>query len=225
MRDVAVDRTRQPRRGVVIGVVAAVVALVSIVRGVGDGGLATASSASRVGALLMIVASWCSARSVAGRSAGCSARRSRDSEASPARWRSENATRNPRRTAAHAAALMIGVGGGGLFAVFAASIKASIENSVNESFAGDLVVDSTAAGSAASARSSRRHQRVARGRTRRPVRHRPGERQWLDTEFSRSSTRHHPERRSTSTSSDGSLDDLGRDHSRSSDTVRRGSRA
>ncbi len=64
--------------------------------------------------------------------------------------------RNPRRTAGTAAALMVGVGVVTLFTIFAASLKASIDNSVSQSFTGDLVV-STGGGSAAagSARSSR----------------------------------------------------------------------
>jgi len=54
----------------------------------------------------------------------------------------ENAQRNPRRTSGAAAALMIGVAVVALFTVFAASIKASIDNQVKKSFAGDLVIDS-----------------------------------------------------------------------------------
>ncbi len=54
----------------------------------------------------------------------------------------ENAMRNPRRTAATAAALMIGVGVVGFFTVFAASSKASVATSIDRSFSGDLVVDS-----------------------------------------------------------------------------------
>ena len=52
----------------------------------------------------------------------------------------DNAMRNPRRTSGTAAALMVGVGVVTLFTVFAASIRASIDDSVSESFGGDLVV-------------------------------------------------------------------------------------
>ena len=58
----------------------------------------------------------------------------------------ENAQRNPRRTSGAAAALMIGVAVVALFTVFAASIKASIDNQVKKSFAGDLVIDSQTRG-------------------------------------------------------------------------------
>ena len=51
-----------------------------------------------------------------------------------------NAMRNPRRTSGTAAALMVGVGVVTLFTVFAASIRASIDDSVSRSFGGDLVV-------------------------------------------------------------------------------------
>jgi putative ABC transport system permease protein len=52
----------------------------------------------------------------------------------------ENAMRNPRRTSGTAAALMVGVGVVTLFTVFAASLKASIDNSVSSSFRGDVAV-------------------------------------------------------------------------------------
>jgi putative ABC transport system permease protein len=52
----------------------------------------------------------------------------------------ENAMRNPRRTSGAASALMIGVGVVTLFTVFAASLKASIDDSLSRSFRGDLVV-------------------------------------------------------------------------------------
>jgi putative ABC transport system permease protein len=52
----------------------------------------------------------------------------------------QNAMRNPRRTSSTASALMVGVGVVTLFTVFAASLKASIDDSVSGSFRGDLVV-------------------------------------------------------------------------------------
>jgi putative ABC transport system permease protein len=54
----------------------------------------------------------------------------------------ENAMRNPKRTSATAAALMIGVALVGTITILASSIKASVKESVEESFTGDLVVDS-----------------------------------------------------------------------------------
>jgi putative ABC transport system permease protein len=51
-----------------------------------------------------------------------------------------NAMRNPRRTSATAAALMVGVAVATMFTVFAASLKTSVANSVSQSFGGDLVI-------------------------------------------------------------------------------------
>jgi len=54
----------------------------------------------------------------------------------------DNARRNPRRTASTASALLVGVAVVTLFTVLGASIKASVTQSVNRSFAGDLVLSS-----------------------------------------------------------------------------------
>jgi putative ABC transport system permease protein len=51
-----------------------------------------------------------------------------------------NAMRNPRRIAASASALMVGTAVVALFTTFGSSVKASIDDSVDRSFAGDLVV-------------------------------------------------------------------------------------
>ncbi|MGH8982941.1 MAG: FtsX-like permease family protein, partial [Acidimicrobiia bacterium] len=52
-----------------------------------------------------------------------------------------NAMRNPRRTAGAAGALMVGVVVVTLFTVIASSLKSSIEDTVDKSFGGDLVID------------------------------------------------------------------------------------
>ncbi len=54
----------------------------------------------------------------------------------------ENTVRNPKRTSATAAALMIGVGLVGLIAIAAASVSGSIDQAIDESFTGDFVIDS-----------------------------------------------------------------------------------
>lgn len=53
----------------------------------------------------------------------------------------ENAMRNPKRTAASASALMIGVGVVAFIMVFASSTRASISHSINTGFSGDVVID------------------------------------------------------------------------------------
>ena len=57
-----------------------------------------------------------------------------------------NAVRNPRRTSATAAALMIGVGLVGFITVFASSAKGSIDEVLDENFGADLVIDAGAGG-------------------------------------------------------------------------------
>jgi putative ABC transport system permease protein len=57
-----------------------------------------------------------------------------------------NAMRDPRRTAATATALMVGMAVVALFTVLAASTKAGIDDEVNQTFVGDLVVGSPSFG-------------------------------------------------------------------------------
>lgn len=52
--------------------------------------------------------------------------------------------RNPKRTAASASALMIGVGLVGFITIFVASTKASIYDAIDKGFTGDIVLDSGA---------------------------------------------------------------------------------
>src|SRR4249919_432729 len=56
----------------------------------------------------------------------------------------ENTMRNPKRTAASASALMIGVGLIAFISIFASSAKASINATIDRSFAGDFVINSGA---------------------------------------------------------------------------------
>ncbi|HWC10434.1 MAG TPA: FtsX-like permease family protein [Acidimicrobiales bacterium] len=54
----------------------------------------------------------------------------------------ENAMRNPKRTAATASALMIGVGLVGFITILAASTRASINATIDKAFTGDFAIDS-----------------------------------------------------------------------------------
>jgi putative ABC transport system permease protein len=58
----------------------------------------------------------------------------------------ENTMRNPKRTAASASALMIGVGLIAFISIFASSAKATINSTIDRSFTGDFVIDSGAGG-------------------------------------------------------------------------------
>jgi putative ABC transport system permease protein len=61
----------------------------------------------------------------------------------PGRLARENATRNPGRTAATAAALMIGLALVSFVAVFAAGLRGSIDDAIAKTIAGDLIVSHT----------------------------------------------------------------------------------
>lgn len=54
----------------------------------------------------------------------------------------QNAARNPKRTASTAAALMIGLGIVSLFLVVNASLRASLDDTIDNRFSGDMVIDS-----------------------------------------------------------------------------------
>ncbi|HEY2813597.1 MAG TPA: FtsX-like permease family protein [Acidimicrobiales bacterium] len=145
MRDVAVERTHPSLARVISGGVAAALGLLAIIAGVAVKG-STGLGRVGIGALLMIVALVVLGPALAGpisRTIGSPLPRFRGVAGKLAR---ENATRNPRRTSGAASALMIGVAVVALFTVFASSIKASIDNQIKTSFAGDLVIDSQTRG-------------------------------------------------------------------------------
>lgn len=72
-----------------------------------------------------------------------------------------NALRSPKRTAATASALMIGVAVVALFTVFGASLKATMDQTVSRSFAGDVVVSTPSFGAGGSGLSPRLAPAVA----------------------------------------------------------------
>jgi putative ABC transport system permease protein len=139
LRDVAVESTGASRVRVVSGAAlgasgagAVVLAAVAL----DDGALAVAG----LGALAVLAATALLGPALARPAAallGVPLRRLRGAPGALAR---ENAMRNPRRTAATAAALMVGVGVVALLAVVAGSLKASLEDGVERSFTGDLAI-------------------------------------------------------------------------------------
>lgn len=72
-----------------------------------------------------------------------------------------NALRSPKRTAATASALMIGVAVVALFTVFGASLKATMDQTVSRSFAGDVAVSTPSFGAGGSGLSPRLAPAVA----------------------------------------------------------------
>jgi putative ABC transport system permease protein len=139
IRDVAVERTATSARRAITGLALTAIGVAVVLSAVLSGGDAVLSFAG-LGALLTIVGVVVFGPVVArpaSRVIGAPLGWLRGVTGSLAR---QNAMRNPRRTSGTAAALMIGVGVVTLFTIFAASLKASIDNSVSQSFTGDLVV-------------------------------------------------------------------------------------
>lgn len=139
LRDVAVDGGR-------VGLVRAIGGLVLLAGGLALGLEAAASSGegatnqAGIGAGLVLLAVIVLGPVVAGpiaRVLGAPLRWLRGVTGVMAR---RNAVRNPRRTAGTATALVIGVAVVALFTVVAASIRASIDEAVDQQVAGDLVV-------------------------------------------------------------------------------------
>jgi putative ABC transport system permease protein len=136
LRDVEVDRTATSAVRAVVGVVLTVGGIVAVVAGATGGALALAG----LGALLtvsgVVVLGPVAARP-AGAVLGTPIARLRGVPGALAR---RNAVRTPRRTAATASALMVGIGVVTIFTVFAGSLKASVDDNVGAIVKGDLVL-------------------------------------------------------------------------------------
>jgi putative ABC transport system permease protein len=140
LRDVAVDRSGASWVRGLLGVVVAGVGTAATIGGTaGEGSLPMTG----LGALLVVIGfvllGPVVARPVAGAVGGPLALRPGMSGTLARR----NAMRNPRRTAGTASALMVGVAVVTLFTVVAASVKQSIDDTVSQQFAGDLVIAQT----------------------------------------------------------------------------------
>jgi putative ABC transport system permease protein len=140
LRDVAVERSSPSAARVVAGAILAGVgiAVTAATALSDDPSLGTVGLGAVITLLGTVVLGPVVARPVAGL-LGAPLARLRGLTGSLAR---QNAIRNPRRTAATASALMVGVGIVTLFTVFAASLKESTADTIDRSFAGDLVISS-----------------------------------------------------------------------------------
>jgi len=145
LRDVAVDRSATRRRTLtgLLVTLAGVSAVLSILA-TGSGG--SALTRSGIGAVLTIVGVVVLGPVVARPAASLLAWPVARFGGITGLLARQNAVRNPRRTAGSATALLVGVGVVVLFTVFASSLKASIDRSVEQSFGGDLVVATPAFG-------------------------------------------------------------------------------
>jgi putative ABC transport system permease protein len=139
MRDVAHDTSGHSRKRVVVGVAVVALGAAAIASGLVGG---AAVGAVGLGAMLVFVGVAILGPTIAGpvaRVIGAPLPRFKGMAGTLAR---ENAMRNPKRTSATAAALMIGVGLVGFITIVASSTKASIDDVLSDTFTGDVVIDS-----------------------------------------------------------------------------------
>ena len=139
LREVAFERTTASFARVLVGATVTALGVGVVLRAVlagGDGVLALAGLGSLLTIIGVVALGPVVARTASG-VLGWPVAKVRGVTGAMAR---ENAMRNPKRTSGTAAALMIGVGVVTLFTVFAASVKASVDESISKSFGGDLVV-------------------------------------------------------------------------------------
>ena len=146
MRDVATEERPHSGRRVLIGFGIVALGVLSLFAGLfGDAGISLVG----LGALIVFIGVFVLGPVVArplSQAIGWPAARLRGITGSLAR---DNAMRNPKRTSATAAALMIGVALVGFITIFAASAKESINAQVDEAFKADYVI-STGSGFGAS---------------------------------------------------------------------------
>lgn len=137
LREVAYDTGRTSKVRVVVGSVAAVGGVAAVIAGTaGDGSMPLVG----LGGVAVLVAAVLLGPVVAKPIGGILGAPLR-LRGVPGDLARRNAVRNPRRTAATATSLLVGVGVVSLFTVMASSFAASIEEAVDRSFGGDLVVE------------------------------------------------------------------------------------
>ena len=156
MRDVAVDRTGTSRRRAVIGTVVTLLGAALVSVGLSGGGFPAVGMGAMLAFVGVAVLGPVIARPLT-RLLGAPLRL-RGMSGTIAR---QNATRNPRRTAATASALMVGVGLVVLMTVFAASTKASIGKSIDSTVRSDWVVETAFGMGGLSPQATARHRRAA----------------------------------------------------------------
>ncbi|MZD09590.1 FtsX-like permease family protein, partial [Streptomyces sp. SID5785] len=147
LRESAVDDSGASRSRAVVGTVLGAVAVAAALVGVLVTPSLTLAALGAVLALASFVVLGPVASASAVRVLGSPLQRLRGVTGALAR---RNALRSPKRTAATASALMIGVAVVSLFTVFGASLKATMNQTVDRSFAGDLAVSAPAFGAGGS---------------------------------------------------------------------------
>ncbi|MFE7356455.1 ABC transporter permease [Streptomyces sp. NPDC057543] len=152
LRESAVDDSAASRTRTLAGLVLLAASVGTILTGVSAGPSGPLSAAGAVLALAAFVVLGPVASSYAVRFLGAPLDRLRGVSGRLAR---RNALRSPRRTASTATALMIGVAVVSLFTVFGASLKATMNQTVDRSFAGDVAISAPAFGAGGSGLSPR----------------------------------------------------------------------
>ena len=137
LRDSAVDTTGTSRSRLIAGVVITAVGIATTITATaGDNALVQAG----LGALATLVGAVVLGPVAARPAAAVLGLLPQAVRGQTGRLARRNAMRDPRRTASSASALMVGTAVVALFTTFGASIKATIEQTVDQDFGGDLVV-------------------------------------------------------------------------------------
>ncbi len=137
LRDSAVDTSGTSKRRLVAGLIVSAAGVATVV---------TATNADRalgqagIGALATLVGAVILGPVVARPAAAVLGLGPRLLRGQTGRLARRNAMRDPRRTSASASALMVGTAVVALFTTFGASIKATIEHTVDQDFGGDLII-------------------------------------------------------------------------------------
>ncbi|MEU2740160.1 ABC transporter permease [Streptomyces sp. NPDC007095] len=159
LRETAVDRSGASRERAIMGAALAVLAVGATLTGVLVSQSLWLAGLGAVLALAAFVVLGPVASSAAVRALGAPLDTLRGVTGGLAR---RNALRNPKRTAATASALMIGVAVVSLFTVFGASLKATMDQTVSRSFAGDVAVSTPSFGAGGSGLSPKLAPAIAR---------------------------------------------------------------
>ncbi|MGW6206788.1 ABC transporter permease [Streptomyces sp. NPDC055089] len=152
LRETAVDDSAASRTRAVTGLLLLLASVGAIMTGVLADPSVWLSAVGAVPALAAFVVLGPVASTCAVRVLGAPLGRLRGATGHLAR---RNALRSPKRTASTATALMIGVAVVSLFTVFGASLKATMNQTVDRSFAGDLAISAPAFGAGGSGLSPR----------------------------------------------------------------------
>jgi putative ABC transport system permease protein len=143
LRDVAIDRSGASRVRLVLGAVVLLIGGFALSAAWTSDGNTDALPTVGLGAVLVIVAAIVVGPVLAGPSVKAIGSPLPRVKGVTGRVATENAARSPKRTSATASALVIGVALVGFITVFAASAKESIVASIQESFSGDFVIQSS----------------------------------------------------------------------------------